>query len=148
MQRKQLDDIVKAQLAPLETIQQEVYELILQLVPKMIQAGTIYKEGGHYRYGSCEVNESNSVKRVINSISSTLTSPKKYKTGLVDISKETLERQHSVISDQIKQLVPTEIESTTKNKLCTDIADVILTSWLVVDSLPNESGWGDVWINR
>jgi len=148
MQRKQLDNIINDQLGSNEMLQPEVYELLMSMIPRVIQAGTIYKNDSRYRYGACEVNEPNAIKRVINNLSTTLKSNEGYKAGLVDTTRETLERQHEALSSQLNQILPSNIDAEKKDKLIVDIADVFLTSWLVVDSLPNESGWGSVWTQR
>lgn len=148
MLQKHIDQIISEQLKTDETLQPEVYQLLMNIIPKVIEVGTIYKKDGKYKNYSGEVNEPNAIKRVINKLSPVLKSNGGYKAGLVDITRETLDERHGVITSQVKQFIPSEIDDQNRQKIATDIADVILTSWLLVESLPNESGWGNVWLQR
>jgi len=132
MQRVILDKILKHQLNSDEIIQKEVYELILRIVPRMIEAGTIKKEGHHYRFGADDISESNAIKRIINNISTPLKSLGGYKLGLIDRTEETAALQQEIISSQIKCFLSSGSNAEDNEQLANVIADTILMSWDVV----------------
>ena len=142
--KQQLDKIIQEQLNPGEDLQPEVNDFLMRMIPKVIEVGVI-KNDGNYRFSREEVCERHAIRRIINNLHSTLKSNEGYKIGLVDTTRKTLDRQHETVASQVRNLLPSEIDSQKKSKLAVDIADVILTSWLLVDCLPNESGYGNVW---
>lgn len=134
-----LSSLIEQYLSEGEALQPGAEALLTRIVEKFIEAAVVTKRSGAYRVGSGNVDLNNLGRRFTNSISPLFRS-NSCRPGLVDVSEEGLREQHRVISGQIKHLLRTT-RGEEDERIAKDIADVLLTSWLMVSCLPNESGW-------
>lgn len=139
-----LSSVIEKHLSEEESLQPGAEALLTRIVEKFIEAAAVTKRSGEYRVGSGSVDLNNLGRRFTNSISSLFQS-NSCRPGLVDVSEESLREQYRIISAQIKHSLRVQLGEEESNRLAKDIADVLLTSWLFVSCLPNESGWAKNW---
>ena len=141
-----ISEIIALHVSENEELLPFVEQLLERVIPKIIEAGVLNSDTGKYRYGSGEENENEVMKRIINNLLNVLKSPEGIRVGVVDTSEENLRKQYEILRSQIMGLLRGKMNDSIVSNTAEDIADVILTSWLLVWSQPNESGWARKWI--
>jgi hypothetical protein len=139
-----LSSVIEQYLSEGEVLQPGAEALLTRIVEKFIEAAAVTKRSGEYRVGSGSVDLNNLGRRFTNSISPLFRS-NSCRPGLVDVSEENLREQHRVVSAQIKSNLRSALGEEEGDRVAKDITDVLLTSWLFVSCLPNESGWAKNW---